>query len=351
MSICSKNFGKTKNNVDVDLFTITNNNGMTVKVMTYGATITSISVPNRDGNFDDVVLGYDNITSYENGDKFFGAVIGRCANRIANGKFKINDNEYTLVQNNGKNHLHGGIKGFDKAVWNAFIVSNEKNILELSYYSKDGEEGYPGNVKVTVTYTLTDENELKLHYNAISDKDTIVNLTNHSYFNLNGHNSGTILKHKLLVNADTFTENDATSIPTGKILAVKDTPMNFTSLKTIGDDIESDYEQIKFGLGYDHNWLLNTKGNLSIMAAKLICEESGRVLEAYTTKPGIQVYTANFLDGSDIGKDHAPYEQRTAVCLETQYVPNAINNTAFPSPILKAYEKYEHFTVYKFSTL
>ena len=260
MSITKREFGKTKDNINVNIFTITNKSGMKAEICTYGGTIVSLTAPDKEGNFDDIVLGYDTIESYENGDKFFGALIGRCGNRIQNGKFTLNDKEYSLVINDGPNHLHGGTKGFDKVIWNAEILSNEYNQLKLSYFSKDGEEGYPGNLNVTVIYTLTDDNSLEIHYHAISDSDTIVNLTNHSYFNLGGHASGTILDHELMIAADTFTVNDEFSIPTGEIGNVSDTPMDFRSSKNIGKDINSDYEQIKFGCGYDHNWILNSNG-------------------------------------------------------------------------------------------
>ncbi|MBE6070643.1 MAG: galactose mutarotase [Clostridium butyricum] len=351
MSITEKNFGKTKDNIDVKLFTLTNKNGMSAEISTYGGTIVSLMVPDKNGNFDDVVLGYDNITSYENGDKFFGALIGRCGNRIEHGKFKINDKDYSLAINNGPNHLHGGIKGFDRVVWNAEILSDQNNQLKLSYFSMDGEEGYPGNLDVTVIYTITDDNSLEIKYKAVSDKDTVVNLTNHSYFNLSGHASGTILNHKLMISADTFTVNDEFSIPTGEVRNVVGTSMDFTELKSIGAHIDSDDEQIKFGCGYDHNWLLNSNGDISKLSAKLIDESTGRVMNMYTTTPGVQFYSANFLDGSDVGKGNIPYVKRSGVCLETQFVPNAINNDKFDSPLLKANEEYNHTTIYKFSTL
>lgn len=351
MSITEKDFGKTKDNIAVKLFTLTNKNGMSAEICTYGGAIVSLMVPDKNGNLDDVTLGYDNITSYENGDKFFGALIGRCSNRIEHGKFKINDKDYSLAINNGPNHLHGGIKGFDKVVWNAEILNDENNKLKLSYFSKDGEEGYPGNLDVSVIYTITDNNSLEIEYKAVSDKDTVVNLTNHSYFNLSGHASGTILDHKLMISSDEFTINDEFSIPTGEIKKVNGTPMDFRTLKSIGSEINSDYEQIKFGSGYDHNWILNTNGDISKISAQLIDESTGRVMNMYTTTPGVQFYSANFLDGSDIGKGNIPYVKRSGVCLETQFVPNAINNDKFDSPLLKANEEYNHTTIYKFSTL
>jgi aldose 1-epimerase len=349
MAITKKSFGKTKDNLDVDIFTLTNNNGVKTEITTYGATVVSIIVPDKASNFDDVVLGYDNITSYENGDKFFGALVGRCANRIEYGKFKINGKEYSLVRNDGNNHLHGGTKGFDKVIWDSEILDSENNVLKLSYFSKDGEESYPGNLNVTVIYTLTEDNALKINYRAVSDKDTVVNLTNHSYFNLSGHASGSALNHKLMINSDCFTLNDEYSIPTGEFVEVVGTPMNFKSLKTIGKQIRADYEQLHFGSGYDHNWMLNSNGNIDELSAKLVDEATGRVMEVYTTMPAVQFYSANFLDV--IGKGGATYEKRGALCLETQYVPNAINNDNFTSPLLKANEEYNHTTIYKFSIL
>ncbi|MBE6048254.1 MAG: galactose mutarotase [Clostridium sp.] len=351
MSIVESKFGKTKNNNEVKLFTIKNRNNMEVKIINYGGAIVSIRTADKSGKFDDVVLGYDNLQSYENGDKFFGAIIGRCGNRIENSKFSINGKEYILAANDGKNHLHGGIKGFDKVVWNAEIVNREENVLKLSYLSKDGEEGYPGNLNVNVYYELTDENELVIKYEAVSDKDTVVNLTNHSYFNLSGNLAGDILDEKLMLNSSEFTVNDKYSIPTGEIRDVNNTPMDFRTLRKIGDDINLDDEQIKFGNGYDHNWMLDNDGDITKIAAKLIDENTGRTMEVYTTNKAIQFYSANFLDGSDIGKNNVPYIQRSGVCLETQYVPNSINDSNFESCLLKADEKYQHKTIYKFSIL
>lgn len=351
MSITKKSFGKTKDNIDVDIFSLSNQNNIKVEITTYGATVISIITPDKNNKFDDIVLGYDNITSYENGDKYFGALVGRCANRIEHGKFRINDTEYSLYVNNGPNHLHGGLQGFDKVVWNVSTIDSINNILKLSYFSKDGEESYPGNLKVTVTYTLTEDNALKIDYEAVTDKDTIVNLTNHSYFNLSGNTAQTILDHKLMLNSDKFTPTDKYSIPTGEFVDVAGTPMDFRTLKAIGLDINSDYEQIQYGAGYDHNWMLNPNGDINTLAAKLVDETTGRVVEVFTTKPAIQFYSANFLDGSDVGKGNISYLRRSAVCLETQYIPNAINNSNFPSPTLKMNEKYKHTTIYKFSTL
>lgn len=351
MSIVESNFGKTSSNIEVKLFTMKNKNNMEVKIINYGGAIVSIKTVDKFGNFDDVVLGYDNLESYEKGDKFFGAIIGRCGNRIENSKFTINDKEYVLAANDGKNHLHGGVKGFDKVVWDAEVLSSDENVLKLSYLSKDGEEGYPGNLNVNVYYELTDDNELMIKYEAVSDQDTVVNLTNHSYFNLSGNLAGDILDEKLMINASKFTVNDMYSIPTGEIRDVNNTPMDFKDYRRIGDDINLDDEQIKFGNGYDHNWMLDTEGNISKLAAKLVDENTGRTMEVYTTNKAVQFYSANFLDGSDIGKNNVPYIQRSGVCLETQFVPNAINDSRFETSLLKANEEYKHVTVYKFSTL
>lgn len=349
MAITKSFFGKTKNNEEISLYKLVNNNNMSISVITYGGTLTSINVPDKNNIFADVVLGYDTIEGYEKGDKYLGALIGRCGNRIEHGKFTLNGKEYTLAVNNGPNHNHGGIKGFDKVIWNAEIIDNNKNILKLSYLSKDNEEGYPGNLNVTVTYTLTEDNAVNIEYKAVTDAETVVNLTNHSYFNLSGHNSGNILNHKLMVNADTFTVNDEFSIPTGEIRKVDSTPMDFRTFKEIGKEINSDYEQIKFGNGYDHNWMLNANGDISIVSAKIYDDKSGRILEMYTTTPGVQVYTANYLDGSDIGKGNSSYMKRDAICLEAQCVPNRINNNIGPTTILKPGEEYYQKTIYKFS--
>lgn len=351
MAIIEKKYGQTHNKKDITMFTLKNTNNMEVSIITYGGTITSIIVPDKNNNLDDVVLGYDNISSYEKGDKFFGATIGQCANRIKNAKFTINNIEYNLIKNDGENNLHGGIHGFNTVVWSLDSIDSKNNILKLSYLSKDGEEGFPGNLKVTVTYSLSNDNALKIDYNAISDQDTLVNLTNHSYFNLNGHTADIIYDHKLLINSNKFTPTDINSIPTGEIKNVKNTPMDFSNFKLIGEHINADNEQIKFGSGYDHNWILNSNGNLNELACKVICEESGRTMDVYTTKPGVQFYSANFLDSSDIGKNNTVYKKRCAFCLETQYIPDAINNPNFDSPILKANSEYNHTTIYKFDTI
>ena len=350
MPVLESNYGAIDSKI-IKSYTIINKNNLKMKVITYGGIITSIWVPDKNGEFDDIVLGYDSLSDYQKGDKFFGALIGRCGNRIRNSKFIINDKEYVVQANDGRNHLHGGDAGFHTVVWKGEILNNKNNTIRLTYISKDMEEGYPGNLHVTVEYSLTDNNELIINYSAISDKDTICNLTNHSYFNLSGHASGNILNHKLMVNASDFTPNDNESVPTGEIKEVSNTPMDFRKLKRIGEDIDADYEQIKFGNGYDHNWLLDSKGDISILSAELVDEVSGRAMDMYTTNVGVQVYSGNFLDGSDIGKDKVTYEKRSGICLETQFVPNAVNDSRFESPVIKANKEYKQTTIYKFSII
>lgn len=351
MSIEKKLFGTIPDGQEVYAYTLKNSNGVRISICTYGGIIVSLMIPDKNGEFRDVILGYDNLDSYLKGNKYFGAIIGRFANRIQYGKFTLNGKEYILERNNGQNHLHGGIKGFDKVVWDAVVVEDEPSTLELSYLSKDGEEGYPGNLKVKVTYALTEDNALEINYIATTDKDTIVNLTNHAYFNLSGHSSGDILNQMLMINADRFTVNDKQSIPTGEIKEVAGTPMDFRTLTPIGKNIDSNYEQITIGKGYDHNWVLNTNGSYELKAAQAVDENTGIVMDVYTTSPGIQFYSSNFLDGSDVGKDKAIYKMRNAFCLETQFFPNSINSSDFKSPILRVDEEYRHKTIYKFSVL
>jgi aldose 1-epimerase len=347
MSI-KNNFG-TLNRKAVYLYTIKNSNGMVAKITNYGSTLVSLKVPDIKGDFDDVVLGYDKLEDYLKYNCFLGATIGRFANRIENSNFELNGIQYNLAKNDGQNHLHGGIVGFDKVVWEEESQNEElSDSIEFSYLSIDGEEGYPGNLNTRVRYTITEENELKIEYYAISDKDTLVNLTNHSYFNLSGQGSGDVLKHKIMINAEKFTKNDKYSIPTGEIAEVNNTPMDFRKLTYIGENISSSYEQIVFGNGYDHNWIINNSGEELEKAAEVYDEKSGRVMEVYTTKPGIQFYTANYLEGSEPGKDGATYIKRGALCLETQYFPNSVKYKNFPTPILKAKQMYEHCTIYKF---
>jgi aldose 1-epimerase len=327
------------------MYSLTNANGLTAEIITFGGTITSLQVPDRDGKLVDVVLGYDNLGQYESQDNpYFGSVIGRYANRIAKGRFTLNGVEYTPAVNNGPNHLHGGIKGFDKVVWNAQVIEEADGpALKLTYLSKDGEEGYPGNLTCTVIYALTNDNELKINYEAVTDKATVVNLTNHSYFNLAGYDSGDILGHELMLNADSFTPSDENLIPTGEIKSVKGTAMDFTKPTIIGSRIG----QVKGG--YDHNYVLNSKDGSLALAARAYEAKTGRVLEVYTTEPGVQFYTGNFLDGSIKGKGRV-YNKHNGFCLETQRFPDSPNKPQFPSAILNPGQTYTHTTVIKFST-
>lgn len=349
MGIDKNSFGTLHDGTEIHIFTLKNSKNMTVRIMNYGGVIVSIEVPDKNGKTEDITLGYDRLEQYLKKSNFFGALVGRHANRIEDSKFELNGTIYHLAKNEGENHLHGGVKGFDKVVWQADIIDScNGQSLQLVYRSSDGEENYPGNLDVKVIYSLTEDNELKIEYYAISDKDTVVNLTNHAYFNLSGHASGNIYKHKLKINADRFTVVDQASIPTGEIREVKETPLDFTGLTPIGTGIDSSYEQIVFGKGYDHNWVLNVSGKSPEKAAELHDPETGRIMEVFTTKPGVQFYSGNFLDGA-IGKGGAIYNKRGGLCLETQYFPNAMKHKHFPSPILRAGDEYRHTTIYKFS--
>jgi aldose 1-epimerase len=329
------------------LYTLKNKNGLVAQITNYGAILVSIIVPDRKGIFTDIVQGYDNIADYINGNSpYMGAICGRCANRIAKGKFTLLDKQYTLAVNSGPNHLHGGIKGFNKVVWHVVNVSD--SAIKMEYFSIDGEEGYPGNLRVSVTYTLTDSNELRLDYFATTDKATVVNLAGHSYFNLAGEGSGSIYGQELMINGAFFTPTDETNIPTGEILSVKGTPMDFTSPKKIGSEIDNENEQLKFGAGYDHNWVLNHRTGILGLAAVAHDPLSGRVMEVLTTQPGVQLYTANWIDGEK-GKGGKKYGRRWAFCLETQHFADAINKPHFPSTILNPGEEYKHVCMYKFS--
>ncbi|MGE4489256.1 MAG: aldose epimerase family protein [Kiritimatiellales bacterium] len=330
-------------------YTLKNRSGMVVQLTNYGATITSIQVPDRDGVSGDVVFGYHRVEDYVNAfDRTYcGAVVGRYGNRIANGKFTLDGEEYTLAANNGVNHLHGGLMGFDKVIWTADVPG--KNQVRFSYLAKDGEEGYPGNLSVQVTYTLTDDNSLQIAYQASTDKATPVNLTNHTYFNLAGEGSPTILNHELMLNAASFTPVDSGLIPTGEIRPVAGTPFDFQTPRAIGRDVDADNEQLKFGMGYDHNWVLNKGAGGVTLAATVYEPKSGRFMEVLTDQPGIQFYCGNFLRGTQIGKSGRPYLHRSGLCLETQHFPNSPNRPAFPSTILRPGETYKTSTAYRFS--
>lgn len=346
-------FGKTAEGIPVDIYTLTNAHGVEAKIMTYGGIVVSLKVPDRKGNLGDVVLGFDTLDDYlKNNSPYFGALIGRYGNRIAKGKFTLNGKEYTLARNNGENHLHGGIKGFDKVVWKATPLTGKGGkSLKLTYLSKDGEEGYPGNLSVTVIYTLTSQNELKIDYAATTDKDTVLNLTHHSYFNLAGAGAGDMLSHEVMINADRFVPiADSGAIPTGELRSVKGTPMDFTKATAVGARIEQDDEQLRFGRGYDHTWVLNKNpAGSSSLAATVFEAKTGRVMEVYTTEPGVQFYTGNFLDGTLTGKGGKVYNQRYGLCLETQHFPDSPNQPKFPSTVLKPGQKYTQTTTYKFS--
>ena len=338
----------------IKLYTLKNESGMTVRATNYGAIITSIIVPDRNGDLADVALGYDRVEDYINAvDKpYFGAVVGRYGNRIAKGEFTLDGETYSLLKNNGENHLHGGAIGFDKVVWTVDEYVEGKS-LALSYLAKDKEEGYPGNLQVKVTYTLADDNSLIVDYHATTDKATPVNVTQHTYFNLKGEGEGTILDHELMLNAKMFTPVDETLIPTGEMLAVAGTPFDFTIAKAIGRDIGQQDEQLTFGLGYDHNWILDKggkEGELSL-AAQVREPSSGRVMEIYTTEPGIQFYSGNFLDGTLPSKNKGMYQHRTGFCLETQHYPDSPNQKNFPSVRLNLGEKYNSKTVFRLSAV
>lgn len=338
---------------NLEVYTLTNKNGMKMTVTNFGGRIVTLLVPDKTGNMSDVVLGFDSLKQYLAGSHVYGAMIGRFGNRIAKGKFKIDGTEYQLAVNNGVNSLHGGPKGFHNQFWQATPIKNgDVDALALRYRSVDGEEGYPGTLDVKVVYTLTDQNEVVIDYEAITDKATIINLTHHSFFNLQGEGQGDILEHQFVINADHFTPVDDGLIPTGEIKSVKGTPFDFLIRHTIGERINNNDEQLKFGKGYDHNWVLNKKevGGLTL-AATVTEPTSGRVMEVLTTEPAMQLYTGNFMDGKDIGKGGKPYQYRTAFCLETQHFPDSPNHSNFPTTILKPGEKYTQQTIYRFSVV
>ncbi|OGS74484.1 MAG: galactose mutarotase [Flavobacteria bacterium RIFCSPLOWO2_12_FULL_35_11] len=335
-------YGTTPQGENVDKYTLKNLKGMEVGIITYGGIITSLIVPNKNGLQEDVVLGYDSLEDYTKGNSYFGAIIGRFGNRIAKGKFILDGVEYKLAINNGPNHLHGGVKGFDKVIWNAVTIKGNKAVsVKLSYLSKDMEEGYPGNLKVDVTYTITNDNILEVLYEATTDKKTILNLTQHSYFNLSANFSQTILDHEIIINADVFIPVDETLIPMGKIAEVTNTPFDFRKAKIIGKDIGANDDQLKKGSGYDHCWILKNQNQGYKFAASAYHPESGRLLEVFTDEPGMQFYTGNFLDGI--------FGNRAGFCFETQHYPDAPNQKNFPSTVLTPGEKFSSKTAFKFS--
>ena len=331
----------------VELFTLKNNNGVVIQITNFGGRITHLWAPDKKGNFADIVIGYNSLEEYLNSNEiYYGALIGRYGNRIADGKFELNDSVYTLATNNGKNHLHGGIKGFNDVVWDAHLINQQK--LELEYLSVDGEEGYPGNLSVKVVYTLTENNELKTEYWATTDKATPINLTQHSFFNLKGAGKGNVNEHIMQINADSFTPVDEGLIPTGEIALVDGTPFDFRVPTSIGARLDEDNLQLKFGGGYDHNWVLNKAENGLTYAAKVVEPESGRTLEVYTNEPGLQFYGGNFMDGRDKGKGGKKFDYRGALCLETQHYPDSPNQPSFPSTFLNPGEEYYSICIYKF---
>ncbi|MBZ5575095.1 MAG: galactose mutarotase [Acidobacteriia bacterium] len=342
-------FGKTRDGAAVSIYKLTNRAGVEARITTYGGILVSLKTPDRRGVLADVVLGFDSVEGYQaNPGPFFGALIGRYANRIGHARFTLNGVAYQLDKNDGENTLHGGARGFDKRVWTARELPDGG--LELTYLSKDGEEGFPGNLKATAAYHLTDANELRIDYAATTDKLTVVNLTNHSYFNLKGAGSGDILDHRLMLDADRFTPVDAGLIPTGELRSVIRTPFDFRSLTAIGSRIEQNDEQLKLGHGYDHNWVLDRVGAGLALAARVEELSSGRVLEVLTTQPGIQFYTGNFLDGTIRGKGGKVYGHRSGFALETQHFPDSPNQPKFPSAELKPGQTYRSTTVFRFLT-
>jgi len=342
-------WGKMPDGTGVDIYTLANANGVEIKAITYGGIIQSLRVPDRAGRFDDIVLGFDSLEGYLADHPFFGAIIGRYGNRIGKAQFTLDGQTYKLAANNGPNHLHGGVKGFDKVLWKAEGTKSDAGPgVTFTRTSPDGEEGYPGNLNVRVTYTLTDSNELVVDYHATTDKATPVNLTQHSYFNLAGQASGDILGHELMLNADRYTPVDEALIPTGELAPVQGTPFDFRQPTAIGARISQDHPQLKYGLGYDHNWVLSRKGDGLQLAARVHEPKTGRTLEVSTTEPGIQFYAGNFLDGKLTGKGGAVYRHRTGFCLETQHFPDSPNNPQFPSTILKPGAEYRSRTVFTF---
>jgi aldose 1-epimerase len=345
-----ESFGKTPDGRDVDIYTLRSKGGAEARVINYGGTIVSLKVPDREGRLADVVLGFDDVEGYRGaGSTYLGALIGRYGNRIAKGRFTLGVVEYRLATNNGPNHLHGGVVGFDKVLWAVRpLKTRGGSALELTYVSRDGEEGYPGTLSVRVVYTLTDANELRIDYDATTDKDTVVNLTNHSYFNLAGEGSGRILGHRLTLYSDRFLPTDQTSIPTGELRPVRGTPFDFTKPTAVGARIEADDEQLKWAKGYDHTYVIRGRAGTMRRAARVEEPKTGRVLEVWTTEPGVQLYTGNYLSGA-AGKGGKPYGFRTGFCLETQHYPDSPNKPGFPSTVLRKGGRYRTTTVYKFS--
>ena len=347
--VTQSHFGSTPEGGEVRLFTLTNNRGLKVGITNYGGIITSILTPDREGNSGDIVLGFDSLDGYLAGHPYFGALIGRYGNRIAKGLFTLDGHSYQLATNNIGNHLHGGIRGFDKVVWEASIPKSNDPSLLLTYHSPDGEEGYPGNLNVRVTYTLNDDNELRIDYRATTDQPTIINLTNHAYFNLSAGQASDILGHRLRINAERFLPVDSTLIPTGELIPVSGTPFDFRSPVLIGSRIGANNRQLAIGGGYDHCWVLNQpEAGVLTIAARLSDPASGRTLELLTTEPGVQFYSGNCLDGSLTGKKGAVYTHRYALCLEPEHFPDSPNQPGFPPVTLRPGEEYHSVSIYRF---
>lgn len=336
-------FGTTRKGEHASLYTMKNRNGMEIAVSDYGAVLVRVLVPDREKRLQDVVLGYDDVKGYEAGTLYFGATVGRVANRIGGGAFELNGKRYALTQNAGRNTLHGGRDYYDKRLWK--VEEADESHIALMLYSPDGDQGFPGAVDIHVTYTLTEENEIRIHYHAVPEADTLLNLTNHSYFNLSGHGSGTVLGQEAVINADAYTKADAESITTGEIVPVEGTPMDFRTGKTVGEEIEADYEALVFGRGYDCNWVLNGSGSRQV--AGMYSQNTGIRMKVSTDLPGMQFYTSNFIVREE-GKEGAVYGKHQAACFETQYFPDAVHKEQFEGPVVRAGEVYDTTTVYRF---
>ena len=349
-SMSKAGFGRTTGGRPVEIYTLRNARGAEVRILTYGGIVQSLSVPDKNGKFDDVVLGFDNLDGYLTNSPYFGALVGRYGNRIAKGKFTLNGKDYTLAQNNGQNSLHGGLKGFDKVLWTARPRETPLGpSLILKYFSKDGEEGFPGNLDATAVYTLTDSNELKLEFTATTDRPTVVNLTHHSYFNLAGQGHGDILGHIVYINSAKTTPVDSGLITTGEFADVTGTPFDFRTPTAIGARIDDPDRVLQYGPGYDHNWVINNPPGMLGLQARVTEPSSGRVMEVWSDQPGLQFYAGNFLDGTIHGKGGAVYQRRTGFCMEPQHYPDSPNHSEFPSTVLKPDETYHATIIYRFS--
>lgn len=346
--VSKTSFGQSPDGQPVELYTLRNRKGMEAQICDYGGIVTTLKVPGRDGKLDDVVLGYDNLAGYLKNSPFFGCIVGRYGNRIGGAKFTLDGKTYPLAANNGPNSLHGGIKGFDKAVW--AVVKATGNSLEMKYTSPDGEEGFPGKLAVTTTYTVTAEDELRIDYQATTDKPTVLNLTHHSYFNLAGQGTGDVLGHEVFINSDKITPVNKDLVPTGDYASVEGTPLDFRTPTTIGARIDSPDQQMQYGSGYDHNWVISKPANLLGLQARVYEPKTGRVMEVWSTEPGVQFYTGNFLDGTITGKGGAVYQRRAGFCFEPQHYPDSPNKPNFPSVVLRPGQTFKSTIIYRFST-